>query len=146
MAESGKSLFEQVGGRPTLERVHKIFYDKLWVHPWLKGFFTKLNQKLLENQQTDFMSGAMGGPDNYAGKLPVQAHKHMYITAEQFDLRSAILKQSLIEAGVPPELREKWLKIDGAFKGKMVKKSPGECEGRYKTEPILIVEKPKGYS
>ncbi len=28
----GQKLFERLGGRPTLDRVHKIFYEKLYAH------------------------------------------------------------------------------------------------------------------
>jgi len=136
------SLYEQLGGRPTLERVHEIFYDKLYAHEWLKGFFVGVDQKVIENQQTDFMAQALGGPDLYCGKFPVPAHKHMFITEEVFDLRHMLLEQSLREAAVPEPLRTRWLKIDGAFKGRLVKKSVTECEGRYKTEPIVVVPRP----
>lgn len=135
-------LYERLGGKATLQRVHRIFYDKLYAHAWLRGFFAGVDQKVIESQQTDFMAQAMGGPDVYCGKFPVPAHRHMFITEEAFDLRHALLEESLREANVPEALRASWLKIDGAFKGRLVKSRVEECEGRFKTEPILIVPKP----
>jgi len=55
------NLLQDVGGRAVLEKVHKLFYDKLYEHPWLKKFFLHIEQKLIENQQTDFMVSNMGG-------------------------------------------------------------------------------------
>ncbi len=138
----GKSLFVRLGGRPTLERVHKIFYDKLFVHPWLSGFFVGIEQKLIENQQSDFFSQLTGGPKNYSGRMPKHAHAHMFITEELYDVRHELLKESLVNAHVKsPELDE-WLKIDMAFKKVLCKQSPGECEKRYVDENIIVILDP----
>ena len=54
------TLLNEVGGRPMLEKVHKHFYDELYKHPWLKNFFLHIDQKVIEDQQTDFMVSNMG--------------------------------------------------------------------------------------
>ena len=136
------TLLESVGGRPVLERVHKVFYDKLYEHPWLKQFFSHVEQKTIENQQTDFMVSNMGGGKIYSGALPKNGHKHMFVTDEMFDLRAEILKESLAECGVPEDLAERWLRIDGAFRKSIVKKDPSQCEKRYFTDEIQIFPKP----
>lgn len=141
--EKEQSLYQALGGRPTLEKVHKIFYDILYAHPWLGQYFTGLQQHFIEAQQTDFMTSAMGGPEVYCGKFPPQAHKHMYITDELFSLRQSLLKQSLKKANVPDELAEKWLKIDGAFRGRLVKKSLADCEKRHLADHILNFPNPQ---
>jgi hemoglobin len=143
MQDQPNSLYELVGGDPVIRTVQKIFYDKLFVHPWLKDFFRDIKQEVLEGQQTDFMAHAMGGPDRYCGKFPVAAHVHMYITEEVFELRHSLLKDSLREARIPDALAARWLKIDYAFKGRLCKKGVGDCVGRYKNEPILIVPRPE---
>ena len=139
----GQSLYERLGGRPTLEKVHKIFYDKLNQHPWLSGFFAGVNQTHIENQQSDFIGQLTGGPKIYSGRMPNHAHAHIYITDELFTVRSELLRQSLIEAGVPEKEREDWLKVDMAFKRVMVKESPHHCVKRYIDEEIVIIDNPK---
>ena len=136
------SLFEQVGGRETLVRVHKIFYDKAYADPWLGQFFQHVEQEIIENQQTDFMTRAMGGPPIYCGRLPVATHKNMYITTELFDHRHAMLADSIAEAGVSEHLRERWLRIDGAFRGKLTKRGVSECQRRFATDDLLVFDKP----
>jgi len=42
-----QSLFDAVGGLPTLQKVHKIFYDKVYAHPWLDPFFEGHSQEAL---------------------------------------------------------------------------------------------------
>ena len=125
-----QSLFEELGGLATLQKVHKIFYDKLYADPWLKHFFAGHDQQAIEDRQTAFMAEKMGGKVTYWGKQPKMAHRQMYITEELFDLRHEILRESLQEAGVNHELAQRWLKIDYAFKRQIVKDS---IEAFYKT-------------
>jgi hemoglobin len=136
------SLYERLGGRPVLEEVHKIFYDKVYEHPWLGEFFADVEQKHIEAQQTDFMAGAFGGPKTFRGKATVSAHKHIYITKELFDLRHAVLRESIQEAGVPPDLMGEWLTMDSAFERIIVKKSESDCVRRYRSEEVVVIPRP----
>jgi hemoglobin len=117
-----QSFYEQVGGLPTLQRVHKIFYDKIYAHPWLKQFFEGFDQQVIEDRQTSFMGEKFGGPD-YIGKPLKQVHENMFIPQELADLRHEILRESLQEAEVPEELITQWLRIDEAFMQHVIKKS-----------------------
>ncbi len=147
MAAKGKSalgdnFYEQVGGKACLQRVHNILYTKLFTHPWLKGFFAHTKREVVEAQQTDFWMGLMGGPSIYGGRSPRDAHVHMFMPAEVFDIRHKLLAEALVEAGVAPDLREKWLAIDAGFKRAIVNESPDECHGRYRGEEVIIVPRP----
>ncbi len=132
-----KTLYDRLGGKPTLEKVHRIFYDKAFAHPWLSKFFTDKPQEVLENQQTDFMSQLMGGPKIYGGKSPKSAHQHMLITDELFELRSQLLSDAIREAGIDDGLREEWLEADRTLKRAVVKKTESECTQAYPNQPIL---------
>jgi len=138
-----QSLLELVGGIATLQRVHKIFYDKVYADPWLGKFFAGRNQESIENRQTDFMAEKMGGATKYIGKDPYMAHRAFFITEELFELRSNLLRESLNEFGMPAHLIERWIKIDNAFKSKIVKDS---IQSFYATtwryEKRLIIPKP----
>ena len=137
------TFLNELGGMPCLEKVHRIFYDKLLNHPWLKEFFKGVPRSHLESQQSDFMSGVFGGPKIYGGRAPKSAHIHMFITEEVFSIRHELLEQSLIEARIRPDLRERWLDYDTKMKKLLVKNSISECEGRYNSEAIIAIEKPQ---
>jgi len=66
----------------------------------------------------------------------------MYITEELFDLRTKILKESILACGVKEALVERWIRIDSAFKHSLVKSSVDKCEKRYFTDEILSFPKP----
>ena len=136
------TLFSELGGMPCLERVHRIFYDKLLNHPWLKGFFEGVPRRHLESQQSEFLAGVFGGPKIYGGRPPKSAHVHLFITEEVFLIRHGLLEESLSEANIRPDLKERWLAYDMRMKKVLVKKSVSECKGRYNTEPVIVVEKP----
>lgn len=138
-----ENLFEMIGGRPTLDKVHKIFYDKIYAHPWIGRYFEGIQQDIIEVQQSDFMSQIMGGPANYCGKLPVPAHRHMMITEELFDLRTQLLKDAMTEAGVSAENQQLWMKIDQAFKKSIVKKDLSDCSLRFNTDEIIQFPNPQ---
>ena len=137
------ALYDEIGGRPCIERVHRIFYGKLLGHEWLKGFFHGKDRRFLESQQTDFMSGAFGGPKIYGGRAIGCAHIHLFITEEVFTIRHNLLAQSLAEAGVPTALAMRWLDCDMSMKRALVKQSPSDCQGRYNNEIPIIVPKPR---
>ncbi len=138
-----KTLYQRLGGKPTLERVHKIFYDKAYAHPWLSKFFTDKPQQVLEEQQTAFMSFLMGGPNLYAGKTPKVAHQHMVITEELFALRQELLSESIKQLRISDELREEWLAADAALKKSLVKASAADCQRSYAKQEILDFENPE---
>lgn len=138
-----QSLFDAIGGLPTLQKVHKIFYDKAYEHDWLKHFFVGHNQQAIENRQTGFMAIKMGGKVTYMGKEPKAAHEHMFITQELLDVRTALLREALEEANVAEDLIKRWLKIDNAFGQQITKDS---TESFYKiTWPYkkhIVIPKP----
>lgn len=141
---SKESLYEAVGGLPTLQRVHKIFYDRLYTHPWLKHFFTGFKQPLIEQRQTDFMAWKMGGPNHYRGRELKSAHRQFFIPEDLFELRHRILHQSILAAGVPEELAQRWLRIDRAFKKQIVKDSIESFYAHhFLYEKRVIVPKPR---
>ena len=138
-----QTLFDAVGGLPTLQKAHKIFYDKIYAHDWLKLFFAGHDQKAIENRQTEFMGEKMGGPITYMGKEIGLVHETMYITRELFGIRHRLLSDSLKEAGVPDELRKRWLRIDSAFMQKIIKESEESLHRKdWKYKKPIIIPKP----
>jgi len=141
-SQSGKKLIDRIGGRATIERVHKIFYDKMYADPWLGKFFVGIDQRHIENQQTDFIVMLFGGPKEYSGRMPIDAHEHIMIGEELFAARSQLLRQSLHEAGIESAESEDWLRIDMAFKKVLLKDDISDCKKRFFTDEILDFQNP----
>lgn len=133
--------FEKLGGKEILQKVAKSFYDKVYEHPWIGKFFQHIEQEIIESQQVDFMTSALGGPKVYCGRLPIPTHKNMLISPELFELRHKLLLEALHEAKASDDLIVKWTKIDAAFKDGIVKSNISECEKRFFTDDILDFKK-----
>ena len=137
-----KTLYDRLGGKATLERVHKTFYDMAFAHPWLRKYFTDKPQLALEEQQTDFMSYLIGGPNRYTGKTPKMAHQHMVITEELFEVRRQLLSDAIKKEKISDKLREEWLAADSTLKRALVKKSAADCQRAYANQEILDFKNP----
>lgn len=129
--------FDALGGVEILRKIAKVFYDKVYAHPWISLYFKEVSQAVIESQQVDFMAQALGGPAKYCGKFVPEAHAHMMISHELFELREQLLMDTFEELKISEELRSRWLKIDRAFKSKVVKKGPSECVKRFATDQIV---------
>jgi hemoglobin len=134
--------FEAMGGRAMLVKVNKAFYDAVYAHPWMSQFFAKVDQTHIEEQQTNFMQSVLGGPSIYCGRTAPQAHPHMNIPDELFDIRKTLLTQALRDCHANELLALSWLKMDERFRKAIVKSSVAECEPRYSHDPILDFKKP----
>jgi len=138
-----QTLYDAIGGLATLQNVHKIFYNKIYAHEWLQKFFAGHDQQAIEDRQSAFMAEKMGVHGAYAGKEIKMVHEAMYITRELFDVRHALLEDSLKEAGVPEMLRQRWLRIDSAFMQQIIK---GSVESMYhndwKYKKPIVIPKP----
>ena len=134
--------FEQMGGRESLIAINKAFYDKVYLHPWLKLYFEEIPQQHIEDQQVDFMQKVLGGTNVYVGKTPPHSHTHMFIPDELFDERQKLLAQAFEETNADEELVNKWLSLDESFRRLIVNQSVDECVPRFKTDPVLNFPKP----
>ncbi len=126
-----------------IHKVNTLFYEKVFEDEWLRLIFHDVDQEHISNQQTDFIVGAFGGPKRYCGRSPKDAHPHLFIQEDMWELRESYLVEAFKETDLPKELQEKWLAIDNAFKKAILKHSVSECFGRYKTEEIINIPNPK---
>jgi len=130
------SLFDKIGGIKVLRRITSAFYDKVYAHPWLSKMFVAIDKDHIASQQAEFMQGALGGPKIYCGKKPAVAHPHIEISHKSFDLRQELLRQTLVELRIDREIAERWLAMDEAFRGRLVKGAAG-CQKRFFTDRIV---------
>ena len=125
-----------------IQKVNNLFYEKIYDDSWLSRIFDGVGREHIESQQTDFIVAAFGGPKKYSGRNPKDAHPHIFIQEDMWELREKYLTEAFEELNISEEIRTKWLKIDHAFKSAILKDSISECFGRFKTEPIINIPNP----
>lgn len=118
------------------------FYELVYKDPWLSQVFAKIPRAFITSQQIDFMVGLMGGPKNYSGRNAKDAHPHIYIPEEMWQVRENLLLESFKNLNFPEDLSQLWLKIDEAFKRSIVMSDSSECKKRYATDELIIIPMP----
>jgi hemoglobin len=78
------SLYERIGGAPTVSKLVDAFYDRVLDDPDLAPFFSKTNVRKLRMMQQEFFSVALGGPVTYFGKPLAYAHRGRGIERRHF--------------------------------------------------------------
>lgn len=140
-----ETLYAEIGGLDPILRAHRRFYATLFADDWLGGFFATKSLESLVLKQSLFMAAAFGGPDDYRWETPALAHMHMYVTAEQADIRETLLRNALRAEGFDASVEERWLATDQAFRPAIVKASVEECVTPHPGQMPVVVKKPLGY-
>jgi len=96
----GSNLYDKYGGFETFSTVVSNFYQKILDSEELAPYFDNVNMERLMSHQTNFISTALGGPDNYTGIDLKRAHAPYKITIPHFQEVAELLEESLDEAGV----------------------------------------------
>lgn len=98
---NGPTLYERLGGRDAISDVVDDFYDRMLDDERVAGFFEDVDMTRQRAHQTQFLSYATGGPVEYTGTDMREAHEHLDIAEEDYDVVGAHLDDALAEAGVP---------------------------------------------
>lgn len=114
------TLFEKLGGKPAITAVTNEFYKRVLGDPDLKGYFSNTNMDKQIESQIDFLTMALGGPNNYKGKDMKSAHKGMGITEPHFGKVAGHLVDSLKWAKVPDEDIDAVIALVGPLKADIV--------------------------
>jgi hemoglobin len=125
-----------------IEQLNDVFYDNVYEDKWLFDVFGLVDIDHIKSQQTAFILGALGGPKRYGGRSPKDAHSHIFIQDDMWDLREKYLNEAFAEAEAPQWMIDKWIAIDNAFKSSILKNAPKDCEGRFRSEPLIFVHNP----
>ncbi|MCA8941116.1 MAG: hypothetical protein KDB80_01035 [Planctomycetes bacterium] len=103
-ANGNATIFSRLGGVAAIRATVDRFYDHVTADPDLRHFFEGLDLDVQKSQQVDFLSAALGGPNDYAGRDMKSAHEHLEITQEHFDRVATHLVATLHELDVPEDL------------------------------------------
>lgn len=125
-----------------VEKITTEFYEIAYEDEWLKDVFKIIEKKIITEQQVAFMIGALGGEKRFSGQPPGSAHPHIFIDEEMWNRREELLLKAMDRVGCPDVIRDRWLKVDLAFKRHIVMKDPSECQKRFFSDEIIIVPNP----
>ena len=95
------TIFDEIGGEPTVTTVVDLFYERLLADPGLMRYFEHRDLARLKAHQRALVTVALGGSEQYSGRMMHPAHAGLAITNEAFDRVLDHLLEVLTEVGVP---------------------------------------------
>lgn len=115
-----ETLFDKYGGFNTFSAVVSSFYQKVLDSDQLAHYFENVNMDKLMNHQTNFLSKALGGPDQYEGRDLKKVHARFEITLPDFQEVAELLAESLDEGGVEAEDVKTIISVVGGLQDQIV--------------------------
>ncbi|MGW4247905.1 group I truncated hemoglobin [Nocardia sp. NPDC004722] len=98
------SIYDRIGGGPTLTVVVDDFYRRVYADADLAGFFAGVDLERLKQRQVEYFSTVLGGPAIYTGASLRRVHQGLGITRRHFDRVARHLTAALSGAGVSQEI------------------------------------------
>ena len=99
-----KTPYELIGGEKAVTLAVDNFYKKVLADPNVNEFFKTTNMVAQRRHQTNFITVALGGPNNYDGLDMRAAHKRFKLNDSHFDTIKRLLGETLLELKVDPAL------------------------------------------
>lgn len=100
------TLYDRLGGEDAIAAVVDRFYERLTNDERVAHFFDDIDVQRQIAHQTKFISAVTGGPVEYTGDEMAEAHDHLAIDEEDFEVVAAHLNESLAEFDVDRPDRE----------------------------------------
>lgn len=79
------TLYEQLGGRETINQVIDRFYERILADPRINHFFKAAEMEKLRGRFKIFFAFAFGAPVNYSGRDLRSTHSHLKLDNTHFD-------------------------------------------------------------
>ncbi len=98
-----QTLYDRIGGADAITAAVDLFYKKVLGDDRVNGYFGGINVGRLKAHQRAMFSAIAGGPNAYSGRSMHEAHAHLRITNDAFDVVVNHLVATLQELGVAQE-------------------------------------------
>jgi hemoglobin len=111
------SLYERLGGEGKIRQVVTSIYDNHANNKTVSARFAKSDKNQLIQHITAFVCAGTGGPQTYAGKDMISAHKGMNIGGQEYLAVIDDIMGALNAHGVGKREQEEFLMIAYSLKG-----------------------------
>jgi truncated hemoglobin YjbI len=114
-AEHAAPDFERVGGEAVVRAVVERFVRRMAGDFVIGFFFAGRDLDRLITHEYEHAAIALGAAVPYTGRPIVPIHRALPINAGHFRRRLALLRQEIDAAGIPGEVRDRWLAHQAAL-------------------------------
>jgi hemoglobin len=114
------SIYEAIGGRPSVKAAVDGLYGRLFADPELSRYFPAGISDRHRAYVVTLIGEALGGPERYRGPDLAAAHRHLRISDAHFDQTAAHLDAVLDGLGVPRDLTDQIIGIVASLRPRLV--------------------------
>ncbi|MDJ0797329.1 MAG: group 1 truncated hemoglobin [Calothrix sp. MO_167.B12] len=97
------TLFEKIGGQPTIEKVVDSFHQRILADSSISSFFAKTDMNKQRSHQIAFFSQLLDGPKAYQGRPMDKTHTGMSLQEAHFAAIAKHLTDAMTGSGVSAE-------------------------------------------
>lgn len=121
-------LYDKIGPE-KLRAVIADFYDRVFADVMIGFLFIAKDRRRLIDKEVELTARFLGADVRYTGKPIRAAHARSPIMGGHFDRRLQILRETMTDHEVDPEVREAWLQHNLALRAQVTTDPRSECTG-----------------
>jgi len=137
------TLFDRIG-EAALRAVITDFYGRVFADVMIGFMFHGKDRAHLIDREYELTAALLGAPGvTYRGRPMRAAHAQHTIFGGQFDRRLQILRDTLRDHAVDPEVGEAWIDHQLALRGQITRDRGSECDDTAAARPKLAIAPPR---
>ena len=135
------TLFDRIG-RDALRAVIADFYDRVFRDVMIGFMFQGKNKQHLIDREWELAAALLGADVKYTGRPLAAAHAQHTIFGGHFERRKQLLRETLRDHAVDPEIQQVWLDHTEALRSQITRDQGSECKDTGEDRPKLAIAKP----
>ena len=136
------ALFDRIGG-DALRAVLTDFYGRVFGDVMIGFMFRGLDRQHLIDREYELTAALLGAPGvTYTGRPMRTAHAQHAIFGGQFERRLQILRETMRDHGVDPEVQQAWIEHHQSLRSQVTRDRGSECGETISAGPKLAVVAP----
>lgn len=115
-----QSLYDEIGGRETLEKALRLVVNRIYNDTQIGHYFEGVPKRHLHKELTDQFCELIGGPCEYKGKTMLESHKNLNLTDSDFFLLVEYVQKAMRDIGITYEQENRILRHIAPLKSEVV--------------------------
>jgi hemoglobin len=122
-------MYERLGGEPVLRAIIGDFVGRMFTDMMIGFFFRNASRARIEEFEFQHAAEHLGAGTPYRGRPLRTAHAAHRIMGGQFARRKELLRKTLVDHRVAPDIIEAWLAHTERLRPEITGDPGGECIG-----------------
>jgi hemoglobin len=135
-----KTPFETLGGEAILRAIIARFVDRMFADLMIGYLFRAADRERVKAKEYEFAARHLGAQVSYTGRVLNEAHRAHRITGGQFMRRLQILKETLAEFQVPPEVTEHFVTHTLSLQAEITDNALDQCDPQHENRSRSVPE------